>query len=93
MVEQLSKRSALMSPTRLRAVYRIECLIQEQSNREGKVDPWRHILVQGWVEPQHGNEVQDDEAEAGQCDLCTAVSTRDLGCRSRIAYQVGPARS
>jgi hypothetical protein len=76
MVEQLSKRSALMSSTRLCAVYRIECLVQEQSDREGKVDPWWHILVQSWVIPQHGYEVHNNEAEPGQGDLYSSQYPR-----------------
>ncbi len=61
---------------RLGAVDRVEGLVQEKSDSKGPVDPRRHILVHGGVVPQHGQEVDNDKAEARQCDLRTCEEIR-----------------
>ena len=49
---------------RLGAIDRIERLVQEKANGKGPIDPCWHILVHCWVVPEHGQEVDDNEAEA-----------------------------
>lgn len=54
--------------SRLRAVNRIEGLVQEQADRPAVVDPRRAVLVEGRVVPQQRAEVDDDEHEAREGD-------------------------
>ena len=61
---------------RLGAIDRVEGLVQEKSDSKGPVDPRRHILVHGGVVPQHCQEVDNDKAEARQCDLGTCEEIR-----------------
>lgn len=57
-----------MRPPRLCTIYCIECLVEEQANRPGCVNPAWHILVESRVVPKQGQEVDYNKAEAGQCD-------------------------
>ena len=67
-VKKLSQWSTLMCPSRLRAIDRVKCLVQEQANRPGQVYPRRTIGIQGGIIVEHGKEVDDNEAEAAECD-------------------------
>ena len=57
-----------MRSPRLGAVYRVEGLVEEEAQSPGCVDPGWHVLVEGRVVPEEGEEVDDDEAEAGEGD-------------------------
>jgi hypothetical protein len=57
-----------MCPSRLRAIDRVKCLVQEQANRPGQVYPWWTIGIQGGIIVEHGKEVDDNEAEAAERD-------------------------
>ena len=50
-------------------VHRVKGLVQEKPDGPGCVHPGGHILIEGRVVPQQGEEVDDDKAEAGQGDL------------------------
>lgn len=69
MVEQLTKGATLVCPPSLCTIYCIEGLVKEQADREGQVYPRGHVCIEGRVIPEHGEEVQDDEAETSQGDL------------------------
>ena len=68
MIEQFPQRPTLMCPPRLRPIHSIESLIQKQSYSPRSVHPSRHILVERRVVPKERQEIQDDEAEAGERD-------------------------
>jgi hypothetical protein len=73
---------------RLTSVYSIKCLIQKQANGPACIDPWRTILVQGWIVPEQCEEVDDDEAKSSQCDLRIARSVL-VSSRSGIKVSRG----
>ena len=68
MIEQLPQRPTLMRPSRLRPINRIKRLIQKQSNCPTRIHPRRHILIKRGIIPKQGQEVEDDEGEAGKGD-------------------------
>lgn len=57
------------SYVRLCTIYCVKGLVEEESNGPSGVHPWRHILIESWIVPKQGQKVDDDEAEARQCDL------------------------
>ena len=68
-VEKLAQWSTLMSSSCLRAVHRVKGLVQKQANGPGQVHPWRTIGIESRVVPQHGQNIDDHEAEACQGNL------------------------
>lgn len=62
---------------RLCTINCVKGLVQEKSNGPRGVHPGGHILIEGWVVPKQGQEVDNDEAEAGQGDLSKAAMS---GC-------------
>lgn len=54
---------------RLGSVHSVKGLVEEKADCKGPVHPGRHVLVHCRIVPQHGQEVDDDEAEAGEGDL------------------------
>lgn len=66
MIKQLTQRSTLVSPSSLASVHSVERLVQEESNRPAGVHPWGTVLVQGRCVPKQGEEVDYDEAKAGE---------------------------
>ncbi|KAL8992640.1 MAG: hypothetical protein Q9188_007540, partial [Gyalolechia gomerana] len=53
-----------MPNVRLGAIDSVKGLVEEETNGKGPIYPRRHILVHCRVVPQHGQEVDYDEAEA-----------------------------
>jgi hypothetical protein len=59
---------------RLHAVNGVERLVQKQPHSPADINPWRAILIQCRRIVKQGQEVRDDEGEAGQCDLVVRFS-------------------
>lgn len=57
------------APLRLCPVDGIKSLVEKKPDGERPVHPGRHVLIHCRVVPQHGQEIDYDEAEAGQRDL------------------------
>ena len=68
MIEQLPQRPALMRSPSLRPIHSIKSLIQKEPNGPRSVHPSWHILIERRVVPEEGQEIHDDEAEAGERD-------------------------
>lgn len=68
-VKQLSQWPALTRPSCLCAIHCVEGLIQEEAYRPAKVHPCGTVGIEGWIVPKQSQEVDDDEAEASECDL------------------------
>lgn len=69
MIEKLAQGTALVCSSSLRAVHRVEGLVEEETNSPAQVHPRRTVRVKSWVVPQQGEDVDDHEAEASQSDL------------------------
>lgn len=81
MVKKLSKGSALMCSACLSAVDRVEGLIEEEPKCPACIHPWWAVCVKGRVVPEERQEIDDYEAEAGECYL--------LACEQYVGEEEG----
>ena len=75
--------------SRLCTIYGIERLIEEKTNCPACIDPSWHILVERWVVPQQCQEIEDDEAEAGECNLKASVQRAEDDRITVFTYGIG----
>lgn len=59
---QLSSWRKAFPDLRLRTIHRIEGLVQEQADRPARIYPRWAVAVQRRIVPEHGEEVDDNEA-------------------------------
>lgn len=70
MIKHLPQRPRHPRPPRLLPVNRVHALITKQPYRPGIVHPFGEGLAGvGWVEGEEGEDVGEDEEEAGEGDL------------------------
>lgn len=69
MIKQLSERSALVRPSRLTAIHRVESLVEEETDCPGEVYPWWTVGIKSGIIPEESEKIGDNKAEAGECDL------------------------
>jgi hypothetical protein len=69
MIEKLSQRSTLVCSAGLSAIYRVEGLIEEETNSPTCVYPRWTIRIKRWVIPQESQKVDNHKAEASEGDL------------------------
>ena len=74
MIEQFTKRTALVSSAGLTSIHSVECLVKEESNSPAGVHPSWTVLVQCRCVPEHGEEIDDNEAEAREGNLIWDIS-------------------
>ena len=93
MIEQLAQRPALVCPSSLRPIHRIERLIQEQANRPASIHPRRAVLIERRRIPQQRDEVCDYESETAEGDLyIRPVSTYSITLNLRTIFNSNSKR-
>lgn len=73
MIEELAQGPRLLGAARLGAVDGVEGLVEEEANGPGGVDPARAVEVEGRVVVEEGQNIDDDEGEAGEGDLLSEL--------------------
>jgi hypothetical protein len=69
MLNQYQVPQAASKHIRLHAIYGIEGLVKEQTQRAADINPGRTIRVEVRVVPHNSDEIKNDKHESGKGDL------------------------
>ena len=80
-----------MRPARLCSVYGVKCLVEEEANRPGQVNPWRAIGIESWIVPQHGQNIGYYKTKSSERNLAIKLVDHRGDLRTQYAYHIRPA--
>jgi len=79
-IKKFPKWPTLVCSTRLRTVYRVEGLVEEEADCPTCIYPRWAVHVKSRVVPEEGQAVDNHKAEAGESDL--------VGCQRMLNWQM-----